>query len=416
MALSTRNVVISLRFPTNQASATVSFIPDLASGDGQVLLEETYTVTLTTGAGTTTLSGTKALPVKSSGYIAYRVKFPKETGYNEHYIYLEKGDNSDIDLATLVTLAAVQGADLALTDLTDVTISSPSLDETLTYDGTKWVNAPGGGSSSTITAGTTEVASGGADRVLFEDGDEKLGTAVEFQYDSANADLLVDTAKIGAISGYPLFAHTDNFNLTDYAILQTSSGDTIFNAKAGQALRFRLNNSDTNGMNFDGTNWTIGYDSSNKMSMTCSSNGVFSMTAYGDDARFSFNADAEFGGTVTGTNIASDSLKLDFALLKSTSTNLAGPTADQTLVSVSAAIYRSVRYLVQVTENSDVHVTEIRVFHDGTDCYIGEYGIMYTSGSLATFSVKLEDGQIQLLASPTSGTKNFKVLTQALKA
>ena len=102
MALSTRTVNISLRFATNQAAAkTVRFIPDLTAADLQILLERYYEVSLTTGVGTTTLSGSINLPVQASGTIPYRVEFPVSNGKNSHYIYLASG--SAIDLSELLT-------------------------------------------------------------------------------------------------------------------------------------------------------------------------------------------------------------------------------------------------------------------------------------------------------------------------
>lgn len=101
MPLTTRTVNISLRFATNQAAAqTVRFIPDLTAADAQLLLERYYDVSLTTGIGTTTLSGSIALPVQASGTIPYRVEFPVSNGKNSHYIYLESG--TSIDLSELL--------------------------------------------------------------------------------------------------------------------------------------------------------------------------------------------------------------------------------------------------------------------------------------------------------------------------
>ena len=158
MALSTRTINISLRLPTAATSATVKFIPDLAAGDGQVLLEETYTATVTASPAATTLTGSIALPVKAVGYIAYRVQFPRESGYNEHYIYVNAG--SAIDLSDLMSLSAVVGVSLNLDDLDDVTIATPADNEVLTYESSsgQWKNKPHFGSS--FTAGSVVFANG----------------------------------------------------------------------------------------------------------------------------------------------------------------------------------------------------------------------------------------------------------------
>ena len=162
MALSTRTINISLRLPTAATSATVKFIPDLAAGDGQVLLEETYTATVTASPAATTLTGSIALPVKAVGYIAYRVQFPRESGYNEHYIYVNAG--SAIDLSSLMSLSAVIGATLALNDLDDVTIATPLNNEVLTYETSsgQWKNKPVTATIADGDKGDITVSSSGA--------------------------------------------------------------------------------------------------------------------------------------------------------------------------------------------------------------------------------------------------------------
>lgn len=124
------------------------------------------------------------------------------------------------------------------------------------------------------------------------------------------------------------------------------------------------------------------------------------------------------GGSIT--NISSiemtSSMSVGDVFITTASLNIVGPSPDQILTSISATTYRSVKYQVQVTSGSDIHVTEIRVFHDGSNVYMTEYGTFWNTASLATFNASLDGGQLKLLATPTSGTKAFKILTQALKA
>jgi hypothetical protein len=216
MALTTRVVNVSLRFPTPTASATVKFYPDLAAGDGQVLLEKVYTCSLSespktistasndepivittatahgyltgekvtvsgvtgnaaangtwtitvidsdefelngsvgTGSGTggtvasTTIDGTIELPVftDTTKGINYRVQFPRETGFNEHYINLSKGNpNISIDLSELLINAYASAQTFILDDLNDVAVSSPVNNQVLMYESATslWKNKP----------------------------------------------------------------------------------------------------------------------------------------------------------------------------------------------------------------------------------------------------------------------------------
>jgi hypothetical protein len=52
----------------------------------------------------------------------------------------------------------------------------------------------------------------------------------------------------------------------------------------------------------------------------------------------------------------------------------------------SGSDYRSSKYFIQIVDGTDVHVTEMSVFHDGTDSYKTEYGYHYNNGSLGSFN------------------------------
>jgi hypothetical protein len=135
-----RTVDVSLRFPTPVTTATIKFLPDLSAGDGLVVLEKYYALTLTSDSPTNVLSGSIALPTLSTRSIPYRVQFPKETGFNEHYIYLNAGEDA-IELATLLNLSEAINGTIDLADLNDVTITDVAAGQYLRYDGTEWTNS-----------------------------------------------------------------------------------------------------------------------------------------------------------------------------------------------------------------------------------------------------------------------------------
>jgi len=66
--------------------------------------------------------------------------------------------------------------------------------------------------------------------------------------------------------------------------------------------------------------------------------------------------------------------------------------------------YRSAKYLVQMTNGSDYHVTEVLLMHDGTDTYITEYGTMYTNNSLGTLSADINNNYVRLLVTPANAS------------
>lgn len=215
----------------------------------------------------------------------------------------------------------------------------------------------------------TSITGGGASRVLFQDSLENLSTSSNFIFDPVSKRLGLGTSPEAGIH----FMGT------------------------GEQLR-------------------LAHDSSNYMSATVSSAGAVTFNATGSQAGFLFSDPVTISGAVSATNISESAVTLDHAFIQSSSVNLSGPTADQILVNLSASTYKSARYLIQISEGSDVHVTEVRVFHDGTNCYLTEYGVMHSGNTLATFAVEIQDGNLRLLTTPTTGTKSYKVLTQALKA
>lgn len=66
--------------------------------------------------------------------------------------------------------------------------------------------------------------------------------------------------------------------------------------------------------------------------------------------------------------------------------------------------YTTAKYLVQMKNGSDIHVTEVLLMHDGTDINITEYGTMYTNGSLGTVTADYSGNYVRLLVTPTNAT------------
>lgn len=97
-----------------------------------------------------------------------------------------------------------------------------------------------------------------------------------------------------------------------------------------------------------------------------------------------------------------------------TTTNSTAATAIDTL---SATDFRSARYTVQITNDTDseYHVTEILLLHNGTTALVSEYGILYTAVKQAEFSADINNGTVRLLATPSStDAMTFKVTRHSL--
>jgi hypothetical protein len=82
----------------------------------------------------------------------------------------------------------------------------------------------------------------------------------------------------------------------------------------------------------------------------------------------------------------------------------ASTTSQQLVNRFQKEDYRSAKYLVQMTNGTDYHVTEVLLMHDGTDVYITEYGTMYTNNSLGTLSADISGSYVRLLVTPANST------------
>ena len=84
---------------------------------------------------------------------------------------------------------------------------------------------------------------------------------------------------------------------------------------------------------------------------------------------------------------------------------------------ISSTDYRSIEYMIQVTNGINYHLTKVLVLHDGTTAYNTEYGTISTGPVLATFDTDIVGGAIRLLATPySSSTMTYKIKFTAIKA
>jgi hypothetical protein len=81
-----------------------------------------------------------------------------------------------------------------------------------------------------------------------------------------------------------------------------------------------------------------------------------------------------------------------------------------TAVVLGAAVWRSVKYQVQVTSGSAYQFTEISIVHDGTTVYKSEYGTVLSGALLATFDADISGGNIRLLTTPVNAVTVYKGL------
>ena len=85
---------------------------------------------------------------------------------------------------------------------------------------------------------------------------------------------------------------------------------------------------------------------------------------------------------------------------------------------MSATVFRSARYTVQVTNVTDstYQITEILLIHNGTTPAMTEYSTIFTgSAREVSFDADINAGNVRLLATPASSDNmQFKVVRHSI--
>ena len=102
-------------------------------------------------------------------------------------------------------------------------------------------------------------------------------------------------------------------------------------------------------------------------------------------------------------------------LIVDSNTRTTNTTSNNTVDSFSAATYRSAKYYVQITSNTNYHVTEVLLIHDGTEVYITEYGTVFSNTSLGNVSANINAGYVELLVAPSNSTSTIKTRRLAIE-
>lgn len=90
-------------------------------------------------------------------------------------------------------------------------------------------------------------------------------------------------------------------------------------------------------------------------------------------------------------------------------------TTMTTIRAIDATLYRSAKFLVQVSQGSNYLLTEILAIHNGTAVSYTEYGRVVVGTAPAVFDVDLIAGDMVLRASSTSASATvYKIKTSAI--
>jgi hypothetical protein len=121
-------------------------------------------------------------------------------------------------------------------------------------------------------------------------------------------------------------------------------------------------------------------------------------------------------GTIAEIALGVNELILDDSVISSASLVTSATTANQVVDSFTAASFRVVKYLIQVTSGSAYQVTEVLAVHDGTTVYLSEFGSIATASDLATFDADIYSSNFRLLTTPVNAVTTIKVTRIGVKA
>lgn len=91
-------------------------------------------------------------------------------------------------------------------------------------------------------------------------------------------------------------------------------------------------------------------------------------------------------------------------------------TAVVSLDTLDMSLYRSAKYMVQVTDttNNLYHFCELMVLHNGLSAYITEYATLYSSYSLMSFDANVSGSSLFVTGTPTNPNNTVKIYRVAV--
>jgi hypothetical protein len=99
------------------------------------------------------------------------------------------------------------------------------------------------------------------------------------------------------------------------------------------------------------------------------------------------------------------------------SVTLSTTSVNQPIYSLDASVYRSVKFMIQITHGTDYQVQEILLLQDGVDTYLTQYAQLLSGNNLvlATYDADLNSGNMRLLVTPTYTNTTFKIYGTAVR-
>ena len=110
---------------------------------------------------------------------------------------------------------------------------------------------------------------------------------------------------------------------------------------------------------------------------------------------------------ITGSVTIGASELTNFTLITSSNNN-------QILDHFDTTLYRSAHYTITINSGVEWETTQVSLIHNSSDTFITEYGLLYTSNILATFSASVTLGEVRLNVVPKYASSTIRVLRTTL--
>ena len=184
-----------------------------------------------------------------------------------------------------------------------------------------------------------------------------------------------------------------NDNATFYVVLQPKTAGLTNSMLVSTALTF---NPSSNTFQLNGV--AVGTGSSGGSSTPGSStpSSLQSVTSVGNTTTLGITT----GGLTTSGNITIGTATVNN--IKTTTQSTTATTAQTAIDTWSTTTYRTVKYLIQMTQSTNYHVIELLAVQNGSTVYLAQYGEVITNTSLGTFDASISGGIFSLLINPAS--------------
>lgn len=102
------------------------------------------------------------------------------------------------------------------------------------------------------------------------------------------------------------------------------------------------------------------------------------------------------------------------AVLSSSKVTISSLDLNQLIDATTAIAPCTVKYVVQLNHNNNIHVEEILISYDGTNTYMSEYGVILSNSSLATFLEGYSNGKLNLYITPIAQPIKVSLVKQII--